>query len=144
MYLVPVPRQSARVFDRLFDETFERFFNNPAEAPATVARTPAIDVTESDLNYTVTIDLPGAAKDAIKVSIDGRRVNVSAEVKKETETREGERVVHRERSAASWSRTFTLSQDIDQTASSAKLDHGVLTLVLGKKRAPGAAQLTIN
>ncbi len=142
MYLVPVPRQSARVFDRLFDETFERFFNNPAEAPA--ARTPAIDVTESDLNYTVIIDMPGAAKDGIKVSIDGRRVDVSAEVKKETETKEGERLVHRERSAANWSRAFTLSQDIDQTASSAKLDQGVLTLVLGKKRAPGAAQLTIN
>jgi HSP20 family protein len=144
MVLVPVSRQSARVFDQLFDETFERFFPSPAERPAQAARTPAIDVSESDLNYTVTIDMPGATKEAIKVSIDGRRVDVSAEVKKETETREGERVVHRERSAASWSRAFTLSQDIDQTASSAKLDHGVLTLVLGKKRAPGAAQLTIN
>ena len=88
--------------------------------------------------------MPGVAKDDIKVAIDGRRVDVSAEVKKESETKDGERVVHRERSASSWSRSFTLPTELDQDASNAKLENGVLTLVLGKTRAPGAAQLTIN
>jgi HSP20 family protein len=143
MVLVPVSRQSARAFDRVFDEAFERFFGN-GDATAPNARTPALDVVENDGAYTVSVEMPGVAKDDIKVAIDGRRVDVSAEVKKEAESKEGERVVHRERRAARWARSFTLPNELDQVASNAKLENGVLTLVLGKKRAPGVAQLTIN
>ena len=143
MVVVPVSRYSARAFDRIFDEAYERFFGNP-RPPAPNARTPALDVVENDGGYTVHVDMPGVAKDDIKVAIDGRRVDVSAEVKKDAEAKDGERLVHRERSAASWSRSFTLPSELDQGASNAKLENGVLTLVLGKKRAPGAAHLTIN
>jgi HSP20 family protein len=144
MYLVPVSRHSARAFDRVFDEAFEHFFRNGSNTPAPNARTPALDVAENDGAYTVSVEMPGVAKDDIKVAIDGRRVDVSAESKKESETKDGERIVHRERSATRWSRSFTLPRELDQEASNAKLENGVLTLVLGKKRAPGAAQLTIN
>jgi HSP20 family protein len=147
MFLVSVPspssRLSARVFDRMFDDTFERFFGAVAQ-PSDAARKPALDVVETDEAYTVTLDVPGVSKDDVKVAIDGKRVDVSAESKKAADTKEGERLVHRERSSVSWSRSFALPLEIDQAASSAKLDHGVLTLVLAKKRAPVAAQLTIN
>ena len=77
MFLVPMTRNAselARSFDRLFDDGFERFFapstnNNPS-------RSPALDVSESDSAYTVKLDLPGVAKEDVKVSIDGRRVSV--------------------------------------------------------------------
>ena len=143
MFLVPVSRHSARTFDRVFDEAFERFFAN-GSVPASSARTPALDVVENDGTYTVSVEMPGVSKDDIKVAIDGRRVDVSAASKKEAETKDGERIVHRERSATRWSRSFTLPNELDQGASNAKLENGVLTLVLGKKRAPGATQLTIN
>jgi HSP20 family protein len=143
MLVVPVSRYSARPFDRIFDEAYERFFGN-TDTPAANARTPALDVVENDGAYTVSVEMPGVTKDDIKVAIDGRRVDVSAEVKKDSETKDGERLVHRERSNASWSRSFTLPSELDQGASNAKLENGVLTLMLGKKRAPGAAQLTIN
>lgn len=143
MFLVPVSR-NVRAFDRLFDEPFERFFGQTNGSDADGARSPAIDVVESDASYTVSVDMPGVKKEDVKVAIDGRRVDIHAESKRESETKEGERVVHRERSAASWSRSFTLPSELDDAVSSAKLEHGVLTLVLGKKRAPGAAQLTIN
>ncbi len=103
-----------------------------------------MNVIETDETYAVSVEMPGVTKDDIKVAIDGRRVNVSAQPKKPSEAKEGERVVHRERSTASWSRSFTLPSELDQVASNAKFENGVLTLQLGKKRAPGAAQLTIN
>ena len=47
-----------RFVDRLFDESFDRL-PSPAKAAAT-ARTPAMDVSESDTAYTISFDVPGA------------------------------------------------------------------------------------
>ncbi len=145
MFLVPMTRNAselARSFDRLFDDGFERFFapstnNNPS-------RSPALDVSESDSAYTVKLDLPGVAKEDVKVSIDGRRVSVEAQTAKEEDKKEGDRVVYRERSVASFARSFTVAAEVDQAASAAKLDNGVLTLTLAKRGTPAAARITVG
>src|SRR5512139_2591636 len=90
----------ARSFERLFDDTFERFFGMAPRSEGG-ARTPALDVAESDKAYTVKVDLPGVEKSDVKVHIDGRRVSIEAETKKEEEKKEGDRVVYRERSVSS-------------------------------------------
>ena len=149
MFLVPVSR-SVRGFDRFFDEALDRFFTEPAARPATegaaatpAARTPALDVLETDGAYTVLLDMPGLTREAIQVKIEERRVTVSAQAAEPSEKKDGERVVWRERHALSYARSFQLSSDIDQAQSSAKYEHGVLTLVLAKRR-PATSQLTIN
>ena len=144
MVVVPVsrhPAQIARIFDRLFDGAFEAD-----------TRKPALDVAEADAAYTVKVDLPGVAKEDVKISIEGKRVGIQAQPHVEAEAKEGdaggdrvgERIVYRERPAAKFSRSFVLPQEIDQAASNAKLEHGVLTLSLAKRRADSAAQLTVN
>ena len=45
---------------------------------------------------------------------------------------------------ASYARSFTVAADIDQSASAAKLENGVLTLTLSKRGAPASAQLTVS
>ena len=92
----------------------------------------------------IAIDLPGVAKDDVKITIDGRRVDVSAQTQREDTKKEGERVIYRERSSQSFARSFTLPEEVDQDASQAKLDNGVLSLALAKKRAAAARHLTIN
>ena len=146
MFLVPVTRHSpqlARTFDRLFDDTFDRLFSAPADTQAAL-RSPALDVAETEQGYQVSIDLPGVAKDDVKISIDGRRVSVSAQTQCESEQKDGPRLIYRERSSASFARSFTLPEEIDQDASHAKLELGVLALTLAKKRVAAAKQLTIN
>lgn len=148
MFLVPVSRTSSdlsRSLDRLFDDSFfDRVFGATPQGEATGLRSPALDVTESERAYTVLVDLPGVAKGDVKIAIDGRRVNVEAVVQRNDEKKDGERVVYRERSLSSYARSFTLPQDIDQAESQAKLDNGVLTLILTKRRAASAAHLTVN
>ena len=154
MFIVPVTRSVTRVnghardigaLDRLFDDAFDRFFGGSRAEAAPAARTPAIDVVETDSQYTVTVDLPGVAREDVKVSIDGKRVSVEAQaVAAAPEKKDGERVVYSERPAARFARSFTLPVEIDQAASQAKLDNGVLSLVLAKKLKPAATQLTIN
>lgn len=103
-----------------------------------------IDVSETDAEYKVSAELPGVTKDDIHVQIDGNRVAISAEVSKEKETRDGERVLRRERYRGSVSRSFALASEIDEERASAAYENGVLSLALPKKAAAGARKLTIN
>ena len=153
MFIVPVTRSVTRVnghardfgaLDRLVDDAFDRFFGGSRAGAPAEARTPAIDVVETESQYTVTVDLPGVAREDVKVSIDGKRVSIEAQAGTSAEKKDGERVVYSERPAARFARSFTLPLEIDQAASQAKLEHGVLSLVLAKKLKPAAAQLTIN
>lgn len=146
MFLVPVsrtPSELSRGLDRLFDDTFERWFSG-ASASDSGTRSPALDVTESERAYTVHMDLPGVSKSDVKVAIDGRRVNIEARTSSTDEKKAGDRVLYRERQACSYSRSFTLPAEIDQGESQAKLDNGVLTLTLTKRRASTAAELAVN
>jgi HSP20 family protein len=145
MFLVPFTRNTelARTFDRLFDDNFDRFFGL---APATEGgpRSPALDVTENDTAYTVKFDMPGVTKDDIKVSVDGRLVSVQAETKREEEKKEGDRVVYRERSVQSFARSFTLPMDVSSPDAGAKLENGVLTLVLPKAQLRSASRIAVK
>lgn len=144
MFLVPLTRHSAdlaRSFDRLFDESL---FGAPSRAEAPATRSPALDVAETERSYTVHLDLPGVAKEDVKIAIEGRRVTVEATTLRSTEQKDGERVLYAERSAASYARSFTLPVDVDQAESSARMEHGVLTLQLAKRGATKATQLTVN
>lgn len=142
MFIVPVTRD-ARQLSRLLDDTFDRFFGAAADtAPA--ARTPALDVVESERHYTVKLEVPGVAKEDVKVSVEGRKVTVSASAQATEDVKDGDRIVYRERSTSSYSRSFTLPVELDQTEAGAKLEHGVLTLTLPKRHVRAAAQITIN
>ena len=136
MFIVPVSRRASanvRGFDRLFDVAFDRLLNQPADDSAPVRR-PAIDVSESDAGYVVTLDVPGVTREDVKVSIDGRRVSIVAEARSAADAtaeqpvdapRSTDRVILRERAVASYARSFTLQSEIDQSSSQAKLDNGV-------------------
>jgi HSP20 family protein len=149
MFLVPLTRNStelARSFDRLFDDgMFERFFN-PARGEGTPAnlRSPALDVAETERGYTVKLDLPGIAKDDVKIAIEGRRITVEAETSRTDQSKDGEKVLYTERSMSSFARSFTLPTEVDQAESSAKMENGVLTLALAKRGASKASQLTVS
>jgi HSP20 family protein len=147
MFIVPFNTTLARDtrhLSRLIDDSFDRFFG-PATTPA---RSPALDLVESDASYTVTLDMPGVAKEDVKVAVEGRVVTVNAQHQQADEKKDGdriaERLIHRERAATSYSRRFSLPLEVDQADAVAKLEHGVLTLTLPKREARSAAQITIN
>ncbi|HSV71230.1 MAG TPA: Hsp20/alpha crystallin family protein [Methylibium sp.] len=148
MFVMPITRGYAlngqqrdlsRAFDRLLDETVDRVFG---PTPTTASRLPALDVRETEQAYAVLLDLPGVAKEDVKVTIDGKRVAIEA-APREAVRAEGERVIVRERSAVAYARSFALPVELDEGASQAKLENGVLSLTLAKKVKP-ASQLTIG
>jgi HSP20 family protein len=65
---------------------------------------------------------------------DDKAYRISAEkVKRQSEKKEGERVVHSERYYGAVSRSFTLPQAVEGDSAQAKYDNGVLTLTLPKR-----------
>ena len=133
-------------FNDLVDDLFKGFLVRPMYEGAQSAALPRVkvDVSESNGAYIVAADLPGVKKDDIQVSIDGAQVTLTAEVKREKETREGERVLHSERAYGKVTRSFTLPQELDESKAEAKFRDGVLELTLPKKTAAARKAITIQ
>ncbi|WP_028225466.1 Hsp20/alpha crystallin family protein [Paraburkholderia ferrariae] len=103
-----------------------------------------LDVTESDRAYAVKAELPGVDKKDIDVKIDGNVVSINAKVERNTELKEGERIVRRERYSGTFARTFSLASDIDEAGASAQYQDGVLSLTLPKKAPAEQKRLQIE
>lgn len=131
-------------FDPFGDDFFRGFGLRPFLRMPEVGPQMRLEVTEDDKAYTVKAEIPGVKKEEIKVSVDGNQVSVSAEVRKEKEEKEGKKVVRSERYYGSVSRSFTLSQNVDEGAAEAKYEDGVLTLTLPKKPGPSAKRVTVS
>ena len=125
-----------------FEPLFRGLFN--PEPSVDGARSFRLDVVERDGRYVVNAELPGVAKDDIQVTIEGDQVTIAAEIKRESEAKEGERVLHVERYAGSLFRSFTLPAELDESASAARFEDGVLTLTLAKKAPLAGRRLAIQ
>lgn len=99
---------------RAFDRSFERFLNESLFQPA--AR--GVKVEQNDDAWTLSLDVPGVARDQLSIDVDGTVVRVK--------TLEG--------AARQYQAAYEFPADIDAETTSAKLEHGVLTLTVGKKK----------
>jgi HSP20 family protein len=115
-----------------FDDAF-RSFMRPYRWETT-PETPQMkmDVTEADGAYTVKAEIPGVRKEDIHVEIDGAKVMITAEVKKDFEEKKEGRLLRSERSYGFASRVFTLGFEVDRAKAEARYTDGVLTLTLPK------------
>ena len=128
-------------FNDLVDDLFKGFLVRPV---AYDSRGMKVDVAEKNGAYTVTAELPGVRKEDIQVTIDGAQVTLSAEVKREKEVQQDERILHTERSFGKVTRSFSLPQELDEAKAEAKFRDGVLELTLPKKAAAARKQISIQ
>jgi HSP20 family protein len=109
-------------------------------APPTIK----VDVKENGDRYTVKADMPGMAKEDIRVDVDGNMVTIAAEVRREkTDEKEG-KVLRSERYVGSMTRAFTLPTEVDVDKTEAKYADGVLVLTLPKHKGAPTHRVTIN
>lgn len=130
--------------DDAFDDLFRGFFMRPVRMEGVPEVQIKMDVKEDDKGYTVHAEIPGVKKEDIHVTIDGNQVSISAEVKKEKEEKQGEKVLRSERYYGQVARSFTLTSEIDEGSAQAKYDNGVLELTLPKKTATPSKKLEIK
>jgi HSP20 family protein len=118
---------------RELDQLYDRM-NHLWEAGApdeTLAWVPLADVEETDDAYLIEVDLPGVEQDDITIEVNGRELTVSGEIKE----KERKGILRRRtRKVGEFQYAVTLPGDIDADNVSARLENGVLTVVVPKSQ----------
>ena len=91
---------------------------------------PPVDVIEDEAGITITADVPGVAKDALAIRVDGDTLTIEAAVSL-GESQNIEQM-YAEVRAAQYRRSFTLSRELDIAKIDAALKDGVLKLYVPK------------
>lgn len=119
------------VFDDFFRPWNEWFGNEPLYNK--VLTVPAVNITENDKEYKITVAAPGLKKDDFKIDLDGNMLTISAETEETTEEKEDERYTRKEYNYTSFSRSFTLPDEVNKEKIEAVYENGVLKLRLPVK-----------
>ena len=126
-----------------FDDVFRGLMRPWRAELAQQAPQIKLDLSETDAQYTVKAEIPGVKKEDIDVRIDGNRITIGAELKKESEEKKDGRVLRSERQYGYASRSFTLASAVDEAKSAAKYQDGVLELTLPKTTSTASKRLSI-
>ena len=131
---------------RMFDNPFT-VANEPLSFPQPVGWFPAVEITESDNQLTMTAELPGLDREDVKIDLDGNMLTLRGE-KREARVEEGkDKEYHiEERMYGAFQRSFTLPLTVDSDKITADFDKGVLTVRLPKSRTatPRGREIPIN
>ncbi|MDR0315917.1 MAG: Hsp20/alpha crystallin family protein [Treponema sp.] len=139
-----------------FDRYFESFFRDSLLAPATKGfnHLPAVDIRETEVTYTLDMELPGYEEKDIEIHVDSGNLSIAskheeAEEKKAPEgnaasAEKQENWILHERRSHSFSRTFRLPGNADPEAISAAFKNGVLSLEIKKREEARKRVIQIN
>jgi len=123
MFFAPAIR-TARFAPRAFDRSLERLVNDAFSGAQR-----SLNVVQDDKSWTLTLDIPGLSREELSIGIEGAVVRIESKAE-----------ARRQFKAA-----YEMPQDIDASASEAKLENGVLTLKLGKLiPVSKTVQITVN
>ena len=117
-----------------FSEAIGGLFDQVAGLPTRFALSrgyPRHELRVEDDGFRVKAEMPGIKREAIDVSVSGRKLVVSAE-RPQFEAPDGARVLRRERSSGAIEVTVEIPDDVDPVAVTAKVDDGMLEVWLPK------------
>jgi len=92
---------------------------------------PAMDVSDDERGYTITVELPGAKQEDVHVELQEGMLTIRGEKKSEREEKKEQRR-YVERSYGSFTRSFRLPPDAAGDRVNASFKDGVLTLTIPK------------
>jgi len=107
---------------------------------------PAVNITEQKNDYLVSLAVPGMKKEDFKIDIDGNMLTISS-AKEETKEEKEKRFTRKEYNYSSFSRSFTLPDEVNREKIDAKYEDGVLKITLPRKeevKNPAAKQIAVK
>lgn len=128
--------------DRFFDDVvpFSRKINGDRSLDVW---SPMTDMSETETEYKVLLDLPGIEKKDINVNIKDHRLVISGERKKE-EKEEKRDFMRKERYFGSFYRSFTLPEPIKEDAIKAQFKDGVLEVTVPKNEEKKSKSIKVD
>ncbi len=126
------------------DSVFDSFFRTPAfRSTCDCDFTPRIDIVDGKDSVNINVELPGMKKDGIQVTVDENILTISGERKDEHEEKD-KNYIRCERSYGSFSRSFTLPDDVNSEKIKADYKDGILTVNLAKVEKPKPKEITVE
>jgi HSP20 family protein len=118
------------VFDDFFKPWNEWFDNGNSWTRA--MNVPAVNITESKDEYLVSLAVPGMKKADFTIDVDGNMLTISSE-QEESKEEKDKKFTRKEYNYSSFSRSFTLPEEINKEKIEAKYEEGVLKISLPRK-----------
>lgn len=125
------PTNFLREINKLFEQAYPGENNDLSNAD-TSQWMPAVDIKDEGDKFIILADLPGIDKNDIKVSMEHHVLTIKGE-RKEEKKEEKENYSRIERSRGTFYRRFTLPDTADGEKIHAKMQNGVLEIVIPKK-----------
>jgi HSP20 family protein len=125
----------------LFDRRFGPLFDLVWADDEVGGYTPGGDLSETDDEYLLELDLPGIEKKDVTIDVSGRRISVSGVC---TEKERAGRLRHTTRTVGSFSYEASLPSPVDQGKASATLTDGVLRITLPKAAESKGTRIAIG
>jgi len=133
---------------REFEDFFERFNWPFAKEMGLQEMTqadwmPMVDISESDQEYLIKVEVPEVKKEDIKIQMNNGMLSISGERREEKTDRKNHRV---ERFYGTFSRSFSLPDDVTEKDIEAEQKDGMLYLHLKKtaKKQPKAVEIKVH
>lgn len=142
MALIKYNRPNTDLFSRNFNDIVDEFFNNSATNYRKDNFMPSVDVSESDTQFEVSVELPGLKKEDINVDLEKGRLTISGE-RKSNKEEEGKNFHRIERQYGKFSRAFYLPESIDEESIIAKYEDGILNITINKSEEKVKKQIEI-
>jgi HSP20 family protein len=89
--------------------------------------TPVVNIYENKEGYVIEAEMPGVSKSGLEVTLDANQLQIAGRRPAPPETG---KTIYRESEDADFRRSFDLDPTIDTTRISAKIEQGLLTVVL--------------
>lgn len=129
-------RNQIRRYDRggnFFPVFFNHFLNDDLFNRQEV-NLPATNVSEDDKSYSIELSIPGFNKEDIKIEIEKDILKISAEVEVRNEEKdENQKVLRREFRKSSFTRSFSIPENVDVESISAEQKDGILQVIMPKQ-----------
>lgn len=93
---------------------------------------PHIDISDNDKNIYVEAEIPGVKKEDMKITLQDNILTINGEKKQEKDEKNKKNFFRSERVYGSFTRSFTLPEDINPDSIDAKFENGILTVTISK------------
>jgi HSP20 family protein len=103
---------------------------------------PPADISETDEELTVVLEMPGVARDSVSADIENDKLTIEGRL--DFTKYEGFEPVYTEYNIGHFKRSFVLSNKINQDRISADLNDGVLIVKLPKAEAVKPRKISVN
>ncbi len=122
--------RNKQVFPTSFD-LFNDLFDTVVNTDNRRATVPAVNISENAEGFKLQLAVPGMAKEDFKIAIDQDVLTISASHKEE-KAENTDRYTRKEFSYNSFSRSFTLPENVNQEGILASYENGIMNIVLPK------------